>query len=279
MNIYRSGSLVVEEIPLIDESGLSLDATSVSYRVTDESGTEITPFVSLSGFTAGDASALMTIPVLTNTLSGYALKGLRVIELRVTLTDTRVVFVNSLYGLDSGSDLVTMTNSYQTLNQAKLLMMDMPDMLAINASSDKKVAAAMTEAFYRIGRLKFDIYGLLIPSRENTVVTNKLNLDLFDTQAVSYYRTRPSLSTLPLVEFVQLPILFTDAVKKAQISEADIILGGDPMAKKREEGIVSDAIGESRSAFRNSTPLSLSVSKRTMGYLSGWVTYRAHLGR
>lgn len=279
MNSYRSGSLVIEEILLLSDVGNTYDAISVDYRVLDETDTELVTSTSISTFVAGDVSVTITVPTMINTLPMGELKGMRAIELKLTLADTTVFYFTTYYVVARESTLITMTNSYQTLSQAKLMLLDMPDMLGWESATDKKRSAAMIESFYRLGLLKYDIYGLLIPSRENTVVTNRLNLDLLDTQAVSYYRTRPSLSTLSLEEFIGLPILFTDAVKKAQISEADIILGGDPVQKKRDEGLMSESVGESSSMFRPGVPLALPVNKRTLNYLSGWVTYRAHIGR
>ena len=278
MNTYRSGSTVTEEIQLVDDTGIPLIPISVTYRILNESGIELVAQTATS-FAVNDSSVTVVTSTIINALTAGSLKGFRVIELKLTFDTGNVTYLNNSYLLEVENSLVQMTNSYQTLNEAKLLLLDMPDMPAWEVATDRKRMAAMTEAFLRIGKLNYNIYGLLIPSRENTVVSNRINIDFGGTESVSYFRTRPTLNALTQIEFAALPSLFSIAVKKAQLSEADIILGGDPISKKREEGLMSDSVGESSVMFRQGKPLLLAVGRRTLDYLSGWVYFSPRLGR
>lgn len=261
MDVYRSGSAVSATISLIDSFGISIVAASVDYRVVDESGVELKA-IAATGFAAGDTVVTIAVSGLLNQLAVDKLKGLRILELKITDDLGSVIYLSHEYAIEVETGLVMMVNSYQTLNQAKLLTLDMPDQIAWMSANDRRKQAALIEAFERIGKLRFNIYDSNFPSRDNLI-----------------YPAASHLNSLTSVEFAQLPTLFTNAVLKAQIIEADVILGGDPISKKREEGLMSNSVGESSVMFRPGKPLITAVSKRALDQLSGWVTFSIQIGR
>jgi hypothetical protein len=255
VDIFRSGNEITVEIPLVDADEFQLVSTAVEYRVLDEIGNIVVP-LSLTSFAAGDNIVSITVPAISNELALDKIRGLRVVDLKVTLESGQIVYIQHDYALEIESNLIVMTNSYQTLSEAKLLTLEMTDMKAWLLTKDRQRTAAMVEAFDRIGRLTFNISGSYIPSDGGI-----------------------SLNEFLISDFNALPDLFISAVKKAQISEADIILGGDPIHKKREDGLMSDSVGESSVMFRPGKPLLMSVSRRTLDYLAGWVSFSARMGR
>lgn len=252
MDTYRANSTISLVIPLVNDEGVTLTPISVNVRVIDEVGAEVMPN-SVSEFVLGADTVSVVINQTYNTLSTGALKGMRVIELTTTAADGSTDFIQYPYILEVESGLVMMVNSYQTLNQAKLVATDMAELAAWESAKDAQLKAAMIEAYHRIGKLKFIDSG-------------------FDDWI-------PSINKLSAADFATLPPLFITAIRRAQVAEADAILGGDPIAKKREEGLMSDSVGQSSIMFRPGKPLALGISKQALNQLGGWVTFGMRIGR
>lgn len=249
MDVYQNNTSVTLTIPLIDENDKALTPASVSYEIFDEVQAELQATTAVANFTSGDTSVSVTISSAINTIA--AKKGLRVVRVTTISTDGSTGIVIVRYVLQNGAALAKGVNSYQEFGEALLVTMDMPDLMGWMFSTDRKRQAAMAEAYNRIGMLRFDIEG----------------------------REIIGLNTLEAADFNQLSPVFLEALSKAQVSEADIILGGDPIHSKREEGLLSDSVGESAIMFRPGKPLLLSVSRRTLNYLSGFVSFNNALGR
>lgn len=88
------------------------------------------------------------------------------------------------------------------------------------------------------------------------------------------YARRIRIRNLNETQFNALPSKFTRAIKRAQLIEANIILGGDVVGKKRQDGIISETIGES-SAFFNSKPyLNLPISRQSYEELRTYILFK-----
>jgi hypothetical protein len=248
MKIHRANTSVAVNVPLVDDAGQMIEPVSVDYRVVDESDVEILAQTATT-FSVGDQSVDVVIPAIINALAPGNLKGMRVIQIIAEMGNDVSIIIESPYVIEVESSLVFMTNSYQTMNQAKLTATDIPDLEAWGASSDAFRRAALIEAFIRIGKLSFNVPG-----------ANPLN-------------------KVTVEEFTAFPDEFKSDLIRSQIVEADSILGGDPISKKREEGLMSDSVGQSSIMFRPGKPLTLSVSKRTMNQLSGWLSFNLSVGR
>ncbi len=66
---------------------------------------------------------------------------------------------------------------------------------------------------------------------------------------------------------------------RAQLIEANLVLGGDPIADRRRVGMISDSNGESAQFFRTAIPLRLPVYRDTAEALTGLISYTARVGR
>jgi hypothetical protein len=86
-------------------------------------------------------------------------------------------------------------------------------------------------------------------------------------------------SEMTLQRFNDYHPRFKTALRKAQVCEADVILGGDVIADRRRAGLLSESIGESSMMFRSGKPLNLGISHRSLEYLSGFVDIRITMGR
>lgn len=66
---------------------------------------------------------------------------------------------------------------------------------------------------------------------------------------------------------------FKAALRKAQVAEANAILGGgDPIELALAQGLKSKTIGETHESYIGGRQLRLAVSKATLRYLSGFVS-------
>jgi len=254
MNVYSGGSIVVLVIPLTDQNGRALSPTeaNLSFVVHDETEGEITQVtpISVVGYAQHDTQVTIVVDATINDL-GTATKGMRSITVSTLEDDGSRGSVVFRYALRGSEPLVVGENSYQKFNAAALLTLEMPELTGWDFATDLRKEAAMIEAYNRIGMLRFTVDGVDI------IGLNELTTDEFD----------------------ELSVIFIAALKKAQLSEADIVLGGDPISAKREEGLLSDSVGESAIMFRPGKPLLMSVNRRSLNYLSGFVSYGNRLVR
>lgn len=253
---YVAGTDLTFEIALIDASGASIDAASVEYRVVDGDGAVILSWTALTGFTAG-SDATVTIPATYNALPVGAVKAAREIELRCTLADGSKKIAVRFYVIESDTGpIVRGRNSMVTLAGAELLALDLPNMTAWSKATRDQKAAALTEGFRRLTKMRL-IY-----------------LDCY-----AYDVTRPfarermgSLADLSQSEILALDAKMAVALAMGQVSEADWLLSDDGTESKRESGLILDTIGEVKQMYRSQKPLSLPVCRRTISLVSDYMT-------
>lgn len=66
---------------------------------------------------------------------------------------------------------------------------------------------------------------------------------------------------------------------RAQMIEADFLLGGNPTEDRRRAGMMSDSSGESAQFFRTSKPLVLPICREAALVLRGIIKYGSKVGR
>jgi hypothetical protein len=75
--------------------------------------------------------------------------------------------------------------------------------------------------------------------------------------------------------FAQYPEAFREALKRAQVVEANQILTGDGYASRRKAGLMSESVGESSMMFKAGVrPLDLGISREALDYLTGFLNNR-----
>jgi len=254
MNVYSGGSTLTLTVSLVNQNGIALSpqANNITFTVKDETEGVVaqTVPITLIGYVKGDTEITLSINSQINDI-GLNRRGLRSVEITTVEDDGSLGLIVTRYALKSGDMLAVGENSYLKFNEAALLTMDMPMLSGWGYANDVSKESAMIEAYNRIGMLTFTVEGVEISS----------------------------LNTMTTKDFDALSVVFRNAIKKAQISEADVILGGDPVAAKREEGLLADSVGESSVMFRPGKPLIMSVSRRTLNYLSGFVSFSNRLAR
>lgn len=250
MDIYRNNQSVALTVEI---DGPALSAT---YRVFDQNDQVIIDTIEVAGFIQNSVAVDIIVDAAFNQLAEGEVRAMRRVE--ITPYDVNGALKTSTveYIIEALPTSIIGVNSYQTLSQAKLTAMDMPHLDIWNTADDRMIVSAMTEAHFRLGQFAYrmeDDRGLDI------VVEN--------------------IRSLTINDLLLLPSAFLIALRKAQISEADIVMGGGSVHRKREDGLMSDTVGESKIMFRPGKPVVLPVDRRTLSYLSGYIYHGLSLTR
>lgn len=280
MKTFSAGTQVLLSVPLQDASGNLINVASVSYHVADEAGVQVLSTTALDDFAPDSPSADIVVPAENNTLSGGALRGLRSVQLQCVTDDGNTINLQAAYALAAGDPLVVGTNSFCTFVQAEFAAMSIPSLDSWkNASDDDKLAALM-DARAHIVQLSFAPLNSNVNWGQDSL--NYIPEGTYTTDYVgnsNMFLFNGNLDLLRADQFASLPTRFVNALVKAQIVEADYILGGGDVEKKRQDGLIMDNIGESRQMFRQGKPLSLPVSRRALAFLSYYVIFAKRIGR
>jgi hypothetical protein len=279
MDVFSAGTDVTLSVPLQDKSGNPLAVSAIEYRVTDESNVELVAAMPLAGFIAGSDTAVITVAAAENTLGGGVARGMRNVVLACTVGGNSI-YLRASYAIEEGDPLVVGTNSFMTYAQAEFTALSLPNLDGWNGADEQSRIAALMDARSHIVQLSFTPLNSNVNWGQDSL--NFIPEGVYDTSYVgdsSMFLFNGNLDLLRPDQFASLPTRFVDALKKAQVVEADAILGGNSVEAKRREGLVQDNIGESRQTFRQSKPLELPVCRRALGYLSYFITFSKRIGR
>jgi hypothetical protein len=253
MKTYKPGQLIEVTIPFKNEMGDIVTPTALSYTVYDEVGNTIAGPTS-PAFTASNGEVTIAISAVNNTLPVGDVIGYRKVDLTITVGS--VSFINSEdYVLKSSTVLVRGTNSVQTYEQAIMTSMEMGDLDGWNKASDDERKVALLAAYDALGSLTYTIM--------YTDDTEEL-LSIKDLELADY----------TLVEPTQLRDF-----RKAQVAQANYILGGNPTEKKIADGLQSSTIGEVSQFFRPRPSLSLALCRSALNYIGKYVSWSAVVAR
>ncbi len=260
MRGYRQGNDVTVNVALRDRAGNTVSPVSITYRVTDESDADLIPEMPYTG--AIDGSAVITVPAAHNTLPDGIIRGVRQVWVYMTDAAGNVSMNTESYFVEADEVLRVMENTYQTFATAKLTAFDMK-LECWHEASDAERLVGLVEAFHRLGTLSYRIPGVVSQSRLNSGAirrTSRLNEQSLET-------------------FLSYPSQFRNALRRAQIIEADVVLGGDEMQSMRDAGLMSKSVGEVTLFFRSGKPFQGAVNRRTYMALTGYVDFSLRVGR
>lgn len=295
MDIFLAGTPVSLAVPLQDRSGNVLDAASIEYRVTKQDGTEVVARTALADFTPSDSQAVVLLDATVNAIAAvpssitasqidqFTAREVRTVELFVTLNESgNTVMLAKSYALEPADALIVGINSFQTFPQAELVALDIPNLTGWGNASEHEKIAALVEARLRICNLNFWLLNSNVNWGQDSL--NYVPEGAYQTPYATGSKSQMfmfngNLSLLTPSQFAGLPVRFKAALYKAQVAEADSILGGDTVEQNRQAGVTLETIGEVKQMFRSSKPLDLGVNRRTMRYLSLFVTMGKRIGR
>lgn len=262
MKSYPVGASVAVDVPLQDLNGDPVTPTGLTWVVQDGTGTPIAGPFTIDPNAATDPITV-TVPGTVNTTAGaYAV----VLTIQ---TDTALIDQQVDYAVRNASRLVFLTNSFQTYAQAQFVGDDIPGLSNWVAATDEQRQPALIEAFERLKRQSY-----VIPYP-----------DLVDAQ--DYYipgwvmRLEPrqwALMTSQL--FLTYPQVFRDKLNRAQVIEANYLLGNPAAASYAAMGIFSKKTGEDSVMFKSGIrPLRLGLARETFDALTGFIDNRFVLTR
>ena len=160
-----------------------------------------------------------------------------------------------------GVDLAVGQNTLVTQPQAMMLIKEMVGVNALaNAEQDVQIAALM-EAYDRISSM--ELRSRIFP-HEISYKNGKEVKSIGELDALSLYK---------------LSLQMRKSFMKAQVYEADALLGGDPVADLRNQGVMSYTVGEVKQFFRTVKPLDFTISMRAMGQIGKYIQYNRGVAR
>lgn len=248
--------------------------TSATYRVLDQAGVIVVDATVLTVY--GDDESL-SIPITSaiTTLTEGVRRRLLDVHLEVSGDNGELFKFRESALIQNLTNLLIPAESFQSVNEATLIAMDIHQLDNWTASDHETRRQAMIEAAHRISLVRF-IYFNDLETEFFNHVTSIDNIDLRE----SWGNRRIELSAMTLEEFNELPERFISDLKVAQVIEADTVLGLETSEDKRASGVLSDTVGETSQMFRTGKPMSAVICKRAMRRLSRWIdsTWRAGRG-
>jgi hypothetical protein len=172
----------------------------------------------------------------------------------VTFTETDSEGIETefehLYYLFPKTILIIAENSFGTLNEALLLTPALSKLKGWDSVDQKSKIAAMCEAYDQVSRFPLKSY-----------FTNKYPNNYTPEQWAK-------VNTKIRLDFL-----------KAQLTQADFLLGGSPEETFRKQGMISRSVGESTSFFRTSFKLNVGISDRSYEYINRYIEKNISISR
>ena len=289
MEIYLAGTPVALTVALQDRNGNALEVASVEYRIVKQDGSEVMPRAALDSF-GGGSEAVVEVPAEINAVAeinpaaitaaqidSFFVRESRTVELFCTDAAGNTVLLTKTYALEPAETLIAGLNSFQSFSQAELVAMDIPQLAGWNNANEKDKIAALIEARLQICQLRFSIINSNVNWGQDNL--NYVPEGAYPTPYAGMFMFNGNLALITPSNFVKLPPRFKLALCRAQVAQADAVLGGDPVDTRRKEGLILESIGEVKQMFRGGKPLDLPVSKRALKYLSPFVSFSQRIGR
>jgi hypothetical protein len=260
MEVYRAGVSAEITVEAQDEQGSVVLPNSATFIVTDESGTE----VATGPADISTGAAVITLTPTQMALADGALRGARTVTVDFA-TDAGTVANSTTFLIETARTLEIMRNTFQTFAQAELTASELPSLTSWGIKTDYEKRQALVGAYHNIVKLRFTVDR---PNAQNRIVDR-----LWETeyQGGRIIREISDITDLDAAEFARLPAQFVGAIHRAQVAEADVLLGGDVVGEQRRMGLMSHTIGEVSQMFRPGKPVLGPVSPEALHHLAGYV--------
>lgn len=236
------------EFPKDDEGAIS--ATKISWKLQDKLNQELTNGEIEITEESGDFAEI-SIAKEFNQLSENEDLDFRSIIYTVTTQEGTYIEQDEYFIVRAESDLTVMKNSYQTYGEAQIVAATISTLSDWNDLGRQEKISALISAYHKIGQLNFVV---------NCKEINDLN-------------------SLTLEEFNSLDSKFVEAIKRAQVIEADSVSGYNVATALQDSNILSYTIGETSQMFRSGNQYKTTLSSSAMEVLSKYICRRIKIGR
>lgn len=265
---YQTGSDVTVSVDYPMDGSMRVSPVSVAYTVLDENGAVILERADVPAGALENNKVTLTIPGANNVVPDGKIRTLRNVRVFFVKANDTEIAVTSRYSLSLLYTLILMTNSFQSYEQAILTRLDMPSLDGWDVASEDQQVAAMITAYDRMCRLTY----------RYKLVQDVLGAETIDGLCDPYSYISNIRECTP-DDWADFPSDFQRALMRAQVYEADTILGGDPVANKRAQGIVSETTGEAKMFFVNKPPVRFAVSKAALDVLGPYLFFQKRIAR
>lgn len=185
----------------------------------------------------------ITTATISGGVDGETYEILNVVTSTSNFSSTRRIFVSV-----SDSLLIRGTNSFASYSSLlRTAALDSMSASTLLIASQEAQQGALQQAWRNIALMSIDI------EADSYQYTNVEDLDA------------ATLDTLTTNQMAQL--------ERAQVIEADCILGGSPIEDRRKAGMLSDTTGESGHFLRPARPVELPIYRKTAYALTGILSY------
>lgn len=273
LGVYKDGDDVTLRFSLD-----VMSATSVSYSVKDASGNIVTSGVDVP-VSDGQMFVTITVPGSINAL-GERERDLR----RVTLSvDAGGAFITKeqQYIVLRSFDLSVPKQSFISIGEAQLQAIDMLNGGSLLTGGEGDLRRQLIEATKRIKSMSFSIRRIYsmdwddYDRPQNMLQTSTLPF----RWAGQYTSDIVDWDKLTDDDFMEFPEVFRNALALAVVNEASEIAGGSDIQRAREDGIVSESIGETTMAYRQGKGAVSIVAKTTWRMLLKYMDNRVIVRR
>lgn len=255
-------------ISLNDDTGTPYDGVSASWELFDARGNSVVAGV-VADYVASAATAVFEIDGTNLALpEGETNAGFELV-VYLTMSDGSETEVRDYFLVVARNPLAVATNSFVSYPEAIALRQEFGQLVGWDGNDQTRHAQALIEAYRRLCRMSFKVPGFVASGKDQKSAMYGLGTD---APWISSPRVR--VSTLTLEQFDALPAPFRRALKRAQLAEANVLLGGDPVGDKRKAGIISETIGETSAFFQSKPYLNLPISKQAFEEVRRYVYLR-----
>lgn len=263
-------------IPLIDEGGAAFVGVSATWELFDARGNIIASDI-VPPFAQSDTAVSFEISADDMSLDAGESSSGREIVVYVTVVGGVINEIRDYFVLVSPQSLALMANSFTTYPEALAVRTEFAALHGWDASDRTRQCAALAQAFRNLCKMAYKVpgYNGSIDNQDKAYWGTGTDEGIFWDRG----GRRVRVSTLTPDEFDGLPEPFKRALRRAQIAEANILLGGDPIAEKRKSGLISETIGESSSFFDSKPYLNLPISRQAYEEVKRFVHLRIGASR
>lgn len=254
MKLYRSGEAISESLPFADDNGKRLVPTSLSYRLLDDTGAELKAAAAILVFDAASGTVQIPVSSADNSLELGVSHGFRRIELSIT-TASYVYIQEFDYLLEATQLFLVGENSWQTYETALVTARMVTSLSGWEAATPENRKFALLRSFDQMRSFTYEFRYLSGESVEYTV------------------------SDLPAGDFGSLSTAQIQDFRKAQLVQADYLLGGNPIEKDIQDGLQSSTIGEISQFYRPRATLNLALCRAALSYVGKYIRWRLRVGR
>lgn len=254
-----------------------LTVDTLTYSVFDNAGNTL-----LSEQPAtldSDYSVQVAIPAEVNQI-GDADRALRRVKLKATTGTTTVEFEN-VYVLLNNFELAVFEQSFATLDDAAMYAIDMVKGDVILNMSPVQLRRLLIEATVRLKQMPFSIrriFGVDYDDYDRPM--NMLNVhNVYWGQEGQYRMDLIDWSKMSPELYAGLPDDFKKTLLVATVNEVAEIASTTDSQSARDEGIVSESIGETTIAYRQGKAANLTVNRTTWRLLVKYLNNRTVVRR